>query len=427
MKQIVLCADSFLLSQPEIVGLSGENLCKQTWLKVFSSGMQVRSFLQANSANCELWILSCEDVSPINLAAAVRKDNANIPIFMLALQNTGSLSSRAYSAGVTKVLSYQELAQKYFDAKGKHYVSFETSPQQEEAPLAQRTVASEDSFAPTTASSTEEAFPIDEGTYLRREQSPFEDIPPSSYTEEIQHVMFDDGSLQSKYKPQTVKNNCFLLPVMSGSGGSGKSTISTLLALLASIKGYKTLLIDCDLQFGETSLMLSNGSAPSVQDVLQNKGTLANLHSRYARPACIKAPELPELSEKLTNKIPELLERASKQFDFIVVNTQSYFSELHAILLERASKALFLIDQRSTSLKANKRVLDLCARCAIATTPFVFVANKCTRHPLLTAIDVSCALSGVNAIELRDGGPKVEEYMSCGLALQLIEERNPSP
>ena len=94
------------------------------------------------------------------------------------------------------------------------------------------------------------------------------------------------------------------------------------------------------------------------------------------------------------------------------------------MLLERSSRALFLVDQRASSLRACKHAVELCARCGIAASPFLFVANRCSKRSLFSSIDVSCAMQGAHAAELKDGGVEVEQALGTGLAYDLVSSRN---
>ena len=112
------------------------------------------------------------------------------------------------------------------------------------------------------------------------------------------------------------------------------------------------------------------------------------------------------------------------RFDVIVVNTGATWAEQHAALLERSSAALFLVDQRVSSIRACQHALDLCARCGIATGPFRFALNRCAKGAPLSSADVSCALQGANVYELKDGGRDVEDYLSGGAADDLLQTKN---
>ena len=142
-------------------------------------------------------------------------------------------------------------------------------------------------------------------------------------------------------------------------------------------------------------------------------------------PALLGAPRHLEEAETVAQSAPALLAALGGMFDVIVANTGSAWAEQHAVLLERCSKALFLIDQRASSIAACRRALDLCARCGIAVSPFLFAVNFCAKGAPLTSIDASCALRGAQTVELADGGAEVEEALSEGRPQDLIEAGNP--
>ena len=96
------------------------------------------------------------------------------------------------------------------------------------------------------------------------------------------------------------------------------------------------------------------------------------------KPALLAAPRRLEAYEAIAAEGPALLDCLMPRFDVIVANTGAAWREEHALLLERSSKALFLVDQRASSLRACKHAFELCARCGIATSPFVFV-EMCIR------------------------------------------------
>ena len=215
------------------------------------------------------------------------------------------------------------------------------------------------------------------------------------------------------------------MPVVSGSGGAGKSTVSALLALLAHAMGLSTLLLDFDLQFGNMAEMLGAADPLTIDDVLAVPARIDALRADGRAPALLAAPRHLEDAESIAAQAPELLGRLSERFDMIVANTGAAWAEQHAVLLERSSKALFLVDQRASSLRACRHALDLCARCGIATGPFSYAVNRCAKGAAFTSIDVSCALGGAHVFELADGGRDVEELLGAGAPFELVDARNP--
>ena len=143
-----------------------------------------------------------------------------------------------------------------------------------------------------------------------------------------------------------------------------------------------------------------------------------------ASPSVLAAPLRLEVSEEVVRQLPALIEQVSCVFDVVVVNTGASWAEQHAVLLERSSVALFLIDQRVSSVRACRHALELCARCGIAATPFQYALNRCAKGAPLSLMDVSSALQGVPVFELKEGGRDVEDYLSAGAASELIEVKN---
>ena len=207
-------------------------------------------------------------------------------------------------------------------------------------------------------------------------------------------------------------------------GGAGKSAVSAVAAATLASEGIKTLLLDCDFQFGDMRELLGAKRAYGVDEVLSGAVPLSDLPRDEQGLCLIAAPRRLEQSETIVHELPALLDSAMAHFDAIIANTGANWGEQHAVLLERSSRALFLVDQRASSLRACKHAVELCARCGIAASPFLFVANRCSKRSLFSSIDVSCAMRGAHAAELKDGGVEVEQALGTGLAYDLVSSRN---
>ncbi|WP_080802055.1 AAA family ATPase [Arabiibacter massiliensis] len=394
---VALCADMTSLRHPEAIGLAGENLAAQEWLRLFSTGEEARRFLCADQAVDEVWVASSDDIEPINLAASLKRDRADRRVCLLSFDGTGSLMSRANAAGIDASLSRQAFLDRYVQRKRQHAAAaggarFEAqgapAPCAPAAPVVQPErprVAVAYRGAPAAASLTREA--------------------PCAAT-------------------ARGESSAFLMPVVSGSGGAGKSTVAALAALTAQALGFKTLLLDFDLQFGDMAHMMGMQGALSVDELLAVPARIESLAPDGRMPALLAAPKRLEDAERVVEQASELLDRLARRFEVIVANTGAAWAEQHAVLLERSTKALFLVDQRASSLRACRHALDLCARCGIATGPFSYAVNWCAKNALFTSIDVSCALGGAHVFELADGGGEVEEMLGAGQPLDLMESRN---
>lgn len=378
---VALCADTMSLQHPESIGLVGENLAAQGWLRLFSSAEEARRFLRADRLVDEVWVASSDDVAPINLAATIKRDRSDRCVCMLAFEDTGSLKSRVSATGIDASLTRQALAERYARRKQAYACPWPmaTPPMQAPAP------------APVPA------------------PAPTPTVAPRPM-------------LRDEHCPRAHAG--FLLPVVSGSGGAGKSTVAVLSTLIAQRMGFNTLLLDFDLQFGDVPALMGVQNPLTVDDVLAAPARLDQLRSDGRQPAVLAAPRHLEDSEAVVERAPQLLDQLTSRFDVVVANTGAAWAEQHALLLERSSKALFLVDQRPSSLRACQHALDLCARCGIATGPFLYAVNRCSKNALFTSIDVSCALRGAHVFELKDGGGEVEELLGAGLPSELLSSKN---
>ncbi|MEG0503722.1 MAG: chromosome partitioning protein ParA, partial [Raoultibacter sp.] len=275
--EIVLCLDSESARHPELLGLGDENLLAQPWLRLFCSAVEARQYLRSESTVQEVWVASSDEMSPINLAAALKKDSQEKGVYLLAFEGGGSMKSRANAAGLDATFSQRDLAQRYARKKvGRMRVAADAG----KACYAKAPAASQ----PDTASSRAEepTLPLPEGVRDTSSASTPKASLPSAAKKELaegvaapsiqratdQAVVHsdrvDDPVPFSVLRPehtaaqrQTLQQKpAFILAVVSACGGAGKSTIAALSAYFSQGLGNKTLLIDGDMQFGDMQYLM---------------------------------------------------------------------------------------------------------------------------------------------------------------------------
>ena len=441
MPSIALCIDSQSVSWPAALGLEDENLAAQNWLQIFTSAQDARTSLREQSDVEEVWVLSADDMEAINLAAALKQDCMQRQVSLFAAEESGSLLSRADTAGIDEVLPLKLFARHYSQEKSR-IVSRVTVLDSEKLSMQIGSTSVSDLVqAPFQSQEPYQGEGFFQAQIFPqpKELSRLQELSQAGELPQVEGVLQAEELMQVK-EPMKVQvrqvsdkvttytsslgEGAFFLPVVSGAGGTGKSTISLLCAITAQRMGYKTLLLDFDLQFGNLRELLGCPKALSIEDVLEVPTRVTRLHSEQAFPALLACPRRLETCDAVIAEAAYLLESLLPRFDVIVANTGAFWMDIHALLLERASKALFLVDQRASSLHACKHALELCDRCGIATNPFVFAVNRCSKGSLFSALDVSCALQASAAVELRDGGRDVEEMLSAGTPLDLFAENN---
>lgn len=357
--RVALCVDEATCRNPEIIGLDGEMLDSQEWLAVYTAGNDARRGIAEDEGLAEAWVVSSNDVEPINLAATLKADRPGLHVALVTFESNGSLFSRAHTALIDEV--------------------------------------------------------VDRAQFLRR----YADMKPGFKQQEHR----SDHARTLPNAPIATAGRAFLLPVVSGSGGAGKSSVSVMGAHIAQSMGHRTLLLDYDLQFGDAALMAGFENALAIDEAIARPDQLAR-ELKQGSLTVLAAPARLEAADAVVRAMPQFLDDVSSSFDVIVANTGAAWAEQHAALLERCSAALFLVDQRASSVRACRHALELCARCGIASGPFQFALNRCSKNAPLTSADVSCALDGAPVFELKDGGRDVEDYLGAGASAELLETRN---
>jgi len=464
--RVAVCVEEEACKNPQIIGLEGERFDSQSWLEVYTSGEETRRSFAAGDGAKELWVVSCDDVEPINLAATIKADRPDSTVRLVTSEACGSLFSRAHAAGIDEVIDFRAFLNRYAQAKklqgdlpgsADGGASKEKRGEITDNPIAGEAANGAGDAAAVQANTVEagtkpristvdedraeDALPLGEpGAYgmeheegqpsfMRVEDTVVERTGPvelvvSGRAEPTSTAQLIQVQPVTALAATAIDSRSFVITVVSGSGGAGKSAVSALGALIASRWGYKTLLLDCDLQFGDAAFMVGAEDPLCVDEALLHPERL-EIEAAQAKPlSVLAAPTRLEASEEVVRQLPGLLDAVSGKFEVVVVNTGASWAEQHAVLLERSSVALFLVDQRVSSVRACRHALELCARCGIAATPFQYALNRCAKGAPLSTIDVSSALQGVPVFELKDGGRDVEDYLSGGGARELIESRN---
>ncbi len=391
--KIALCIDEATLRNPKLIGLDDEQLDAQEWLDVFLSGESARTTIGMAAAHKEAWVVSSEDIEPINLAATLKADYPSLCVRLIEFDGCGSLFSRANTAGIDEVLDRGAFLRCYANEKQQNIVAEPISKEKAQAPL----FVEEASVCATVE-------------------------PPIHYQDEPVAAALTQAT--PSLLSSTKSGRAFLMPVVSGSGGAGKSSVAVMAAFIAHSLGFNTLLLDYDLQFGDAAVMAGIEKALAIDEVMARPDLLEREVKRNPGFTVLAAPARLESAEEVIKDTPPFLDELTNMFDVIIANTGAAWAEQHAVLLERSSAALFLIDQRASSVRACRHALELCARCGIASGPFQFVLNRCSKNAPLTSIDVSCALQGAPVFELKDGGRDVEDFLGGGAAAELLETRN---
>lgn len=429
IRSFVLCADAISLQHPEALGLEGEALGRQGWLRIVSDADEARGYARSAPQGLEVWVAGSDQMEGINLAAAIKHDRADANVSLVSFSGGGSLLSRAKAAGLDGVLDRRGFLERYL--AGKRSASCPGGAVAGSPGLSGH-VGGPCPAEPFQVGASAVPDPLAKGP--AQAGAPQVARPPAGFAaspRDFRGYAVPGGEPRSAGTwpaPAAVgapSSKGYVLTVVGAGGGTGKSTVAALCACCAKESGRKTAIVDADLQFGDIAFLLGCSNPLHVDDLAEAPLRIEGADGEGRLPVVVAAPKRLERSEVAAAGFPQVLDLLRKRFDVVVVNTGPTWGELQMQLMEASNGVLFLVDQRPSSIRACRHVLDLCARCGIASQPFLFAVNRCSRKALFSSIDVSCALQGVHVHELADGGKAVEELLGTGQPFDLIDSGNP--
>lgn len=163
-----------------------------------------------------------------------------------------------------------------------------------------------------------------------------------------------------------------VIVVTSGKGGVGKSSVSVNIASALAFSEFKVCLIDGDFGLKNLDVMmgLENRVVYDLNDVIEGRCTIEQvlvkdkrLNSLHLLPSC-KSLSFENLDTKIMNT---LIERLSKDFDFIIVDSPAGVEKGFEYSLALANEAIVVVNLDVSSLRDADRVVGLLMKKGINT------------------------------------------------------------
>lgn len=198
-------------------------------------------------------------------------------------------------------------------------------------------------------------------------------------------------SVQEAYK--TLRTNvrfflqnksCKRISITSASAGEGKSITLLNLAISFAEDGHKVLLIDADLRRPALARLLVEKAAPGLSNVLAdlNAAEDAIRKDMYPNLDILFSGDIPPNPSELlgSDKMRELIETMSKQYDYILVDTPPVNVVSDAsIVTSLLDGVLLLVRQGRTKKDAVKRAVANLQLTGIKPLGFVLNGVDLTR------------------------------------------------
>ena len=201
-----------------------------------------------------------------------------------------------------------------------------------------------------------------------------------------------------------------VVTVFSPKGGSGKTALATNLAATTARSGVETLLVDLDLQFGDSALTLSVSPRATIADLAASAGAIdvEKLKAFVSTDdesglAVLPAPQRPEEADVVGQaELSAVLESARQAYGAVVIDTGPLFDGAVLAALDQTDELLLVCNPEVTSLKNVRIGLETIDRLGFHRDRISLVANRIGAAGGVSRSEIEEALDTEVAYELPD-------------------------
>jgi pilus assembly protein CpaE len=201
-----------------------------------------------------------------------------------------------------------------------------------------------------------------------------------------------------------------VVTVFSPKGGSGKTVLATNLAVAAARSGVKTLLVDLDLQFGDSALTLALSPRATIADLAASAGEIdaeklqafVTADSRTGL-SVLPSPHRPEEADVVgAAELAAVLSAAKSAYDAIVIDTGPLFDAAMLAALDHTDQLLLVCNPEVTSLKNVRIGIETIDRLGFERERVSLVANRIGAPGGVDRGEIELALDAKVGYELPD-------------------------
>ena len=156
-----------------------------------------------------------------------------------------------------------------------------------------------------------------------------------------------------------------LLTVFSPKGGAGKTTFAVNVGVALAAKGYKTLLLDLDLAFGDVPISLGLRPEHDFAEVVNmgerlDAGALKRLVTVHESGLHVLAPPTdPGVHERVTiPMLRKLIQVSTAEYQYVIADTAPSLDERSITIMENSDTVFLLTTLDIPSLKNLKIALE---------------------------------------------------------------------
>jgi pilus assembly protein CpaE len=244
----------------------------------------------------------------------------------------------------------------------------------------------------------------------------------------VQRIARKRGAAQTPVKHGQV------LAFMSCKGGNGSSFLAANLAHILAHRGEQTVgLLDFDLQFGDSLLMLTDQRATS--DVAELSQHLARLDGSLLRASMVAVsptlsvlPAPADLTRALEVKAPHveaIIKQARQCFDFVVVDVSRSIDAVSLKVLDMADQIFPVLQLTLPNIRDAKRVRDLFRSLDYPAHKLHWVVNRYQKGGEITLESFEQALGAKDSFTVPNHHASVIDSVNRGIPIDTAARNNP--
>ncbi|MBI4860125.1 MAG: response regulator [Candidatus Riflebacteria bacterium] len=228
------------------------------------------------------------------------------------------------------------------------------------------------------------------------------------------------------------KDHGEVVTFFSTKGGIGKTVILCNLAIaLAKRAGARVAVVDCDLQFGDTAIMMNLYPSRTIANLVEEPPPWSSqliqeymIRHEESGVDVLLSPSRPEYAEIVqVEHVEQCLMLLKEKYDYILVDTIPLFRNIELSILDASDKIFVLVNLEISAIKDVKLCLDLMANLNYSGDKVKLVLNK--GYPPIggvSADDVQGGLKREIAAVIPNAEKEIVESINKGKPFMLRPE-----
>lgn len=200
--------------------------------------------------------------------------------------------------------------------------------------------------------------------------------------------------------PVPLLRNGKIVTIFSPKGGVGRTTLAVNLAVaLRRVTEATVALVDGNLQFGDTGILLGLQPTKTIVDLLPHVSTLEpeifdDLLLRHdSGVRVLLAPSRPEMAELITPEVfKRILTKLREAYDYVVVDTYPSFHETMLSTLDVSDQVLVLFTCEMPAVKNARSLLEVTRALGYPKEKLLLVLNRADSAGGIRASDIERTL-----------------------------------